>query len=113
MGAIEEPQAGQSTFELWKTVAQLVKSVNIILNGEVKINEMVPEAETKPNGKYLVADGNAVLQLNLGGKLTGLPPFKDLDEEITYALVAKFEGRWIAKWAEICAGGDDTALKLD
>jgi hypothetical protein len=51
---IEEPVKGGSTWELWKTVVQLVRAVNALNNLQVT---------PKSAGKFTYSDGNVSLDL--------------------------------------------------
>jgi hypothetical protein len=98
---IEEARAGDRINKLWERLNFVIKAVNALANADVKFTDPGSEA-TAHEGKFVVSDANAVLNLKIAS--SALPPYDDLDTSKKYALVASYvDGAWKAEWKEICS----------
>ena len=102
---IEEAKAGDKTNKLWSKVNECIALVNSLANCDVKFTDPgTSDDKAKPDGKFMVSDANAVLNLKLKVG-SGLPPFDGLDTSKKYAVVASYiDGAWKAEWKEVCSG---------
>jgi hypothetical protein len=107
--AIEQAKEGDRINKLWSKLNEVIGVTNALSNAEVKFTDPGSGAEGKPEGKLLVSDANAVLNLKIKN---GLPPFPD-DTSGRFALVASYNGGWTVDWVKVCSEADTGALATD